>query len=155
MTFKREPFRVTPLGPVSGYRTFGQRITRRVRATCAEVGCEHWNNGWVTTVLPDSEDQALIEKACAGQVDGIRRLSDGGELCPDGFVRYHFPPETPCFKASAHRVPLAVQHYHRSGDWRGNPDGTVTTHPNIESWIAEFGEHQQRIADQRQRIGPE
>jgi hypothetical protein len=152
-----EPFRIAPQGPVSGYRSFGQRVARRVRATCAEVGCEHWQDGWVTTVLPDSEDEALIEKACAGEVDGIRRLSCGGTLELDGFIRYHFPPETPCFRASTHTVPMAVTMYHRKGDWRGNPDGVnvITVHPSVESWVAEFGEHQQRVADQRQRYGPE
>lgn len=154
MTFKREPFRIQPQGPVSGYRTFGQRVTRRVRATCAEVECEQHARGWVTSVPTGSQDEGIIVAACDGRVDGMRRQWRN-RLELNGFTEFHFPPGQPCFKASVHTVPLAVQHYHRSGDWRGNPDGTVTTHPSIESWIAEFGEHQQRIAEQRTRYGAE
>lgn len=151
---KREPFRVQPQGPVSGYRSFGQRITRRVRATCAEVECDAYANGWVTSVPTGGQDESVIVAACDGRVDGMRRQWET-RLTLNGFTEYRFPPGQPCFKASAHTVPLAVQHYHRDGDWRGNPTGVVVAHPDIRSWIDEFGEHQQRVADQRQRIGPE
>lgn len=151
----RQPFRIQPLGPVHGYRTFGQRVTRRVQATCAEVGCGAYAKGWVTTVLPASEDMATLLAACRGEIDGHRRTYTMLAL-PDGFVRYTFEPGQPCFKASTHRMPMAVVNYHRVGDWRnaGHP-GDVVTHPDTQSWVDEFGAHQQKIAEQRQRYGAE
>lgn len=152
----REPFRIQPLGPVSGYRTFGQRVTRRVRATCAEVGCEQHRDGWVTVVPPGSPDEGVLRAACEGRVDGHRRQWAEVAPTPSGFLAYSFPPGQPCLRASLHRVPVAVQLYHRTGDWRnaGSTSGLVT-HPDAQSWVDEFGEHQQRVAQQRQRYGAE
>lgn len=149
--------RIQPLAPVQGYRSFGMRVTRRVRATCEEFGCDGWAKGWFTTVLPDSEDMKLIDAACDGRVDGFTRACASAERLPDGFIRLWFEPGQPCFRASTHAIPWDVAFHHRNGDWRGNPDGkgAVVLHPDGQSWVDEFGQHQQRIKDERQRYGAE
>lgn len=149
--------RIEPVAPVTGYRSFGMTVTKRVQATCAEVECVAYLNGWHTTVLPDGEDLKLIDAACDGRVDGLKRAVTSAERLPDGFIRLWFEPGQPCFKASAHSVPWNFRFHHRNGDWRGNPDGpgAITVHPDGTSWRDEFGEHQQMIKDQRQQYGAE
>ncbi len=141
--------------PVGGFRSFGMRTTRTVSATCAEVDCPHWQNGWACVVVPGSEDAGVVEAACDGRADGRRRAWARLEPLPKGFVRIWFDPGQPCFKASTHRVPWEASWYHRDGDWRGNPSGLVVAHRNARSWVDEFGEHQLRIAGERERYGPE
>lgn len=153
--FERQINRITPAAPVQAYRSFGMSVTRRISATCAEVDCEHWLKGWITTVLPASEDEGVIIAACDGRVDGMHRAYDRRILSDDGFMRYYFPPGQPCFKASTHSVPWDFAFHHRDGDWRGNPTGLKVAHPDGTSWRDEFGEHQQRIKEQRERYGAE
>lgn len=141
--------------PVGGFRSFGMRVTKYVHATCEEFECGHWRNGWATTVTPGSDDAHLVEQACDGRADGYRRAWSRLEPLPGGFVRIWFEPGQPCFKAASHRVPWSGRWYHRDGDWRGNPSGLVVPHRDGRSWVDEFGEHQERIAGERQRYGPE
>lgn len=148
-----KPFRIDPQGRPGDYRSFGMKVQRWVSATCAEVDCPHWLNGWANTVIPGSEDVKLIEQACEGRVDGYRRAWSRLEPLPDGFVRIWFEPGQPCLKASTHKIPWNGQWYHRDGDWRGNPAGLVVAHKDARSWVDEFGEHQVRLVDQRQRYG--
>lgn len=152
-----EPFRIQPQGPVTGYRSFGMTVTKWVKATCEEFGCEQWERGWVSIVVPGSRDENVLLQGCNGRIDGLRRASSGVQTQPDGFVRYTFEPGQPCFKASTHQIPWDGRLYHRPGDWRGNPDGprAVTVHPNPQSWVDEFAEHQLRVAGQRERYGAE
>jgi hypothetical protein len=137
--------------PVSAWRSFGMRVQRYVAATCAEVDCHQWANGWATTVIPGSEDAGLVEQACDGRVDGRTRAWARLEPLPDGFVRIWFEPGQPCFKAAQHRIPWAGRWYHRDGDWRGNPSGLVVAHADARSWVDEFGEHQLKLVANHDR----
>ena len=122
-------------------------------ATCAEVDCEAYTHGWVSTMLAGSDDLAfLTQRVCRGDVDGWHRHFTT-ELAPDGFVRLTFPPGQPCFRASSHRIsverpPIFLV---RSGDWRGNPGGQHRVHTRPEHWVEDFAEHQQGLADALQR----
>jgi hypothetical protein len=137
----------------SAFRSFGMNVERYVSATCEEIDCPHWTNGWAATAIPGSEDWGLIIAACEGRVDDRRRMPASREVLPDGMVRLWFPPGQPCFKASTHRVPWSARWYHRDGDIRGNPSGLVVAHADARSWVDEFGEHQMRLAEQHRRYG--
>ncbi|MES2211355.1 MAG: hypothetical protein V4515_14425 [Chloroflexota bacterium] len=147
--------RIQPVGPVQGYRSFGMVTTRRVQATCADVMCEHNAKGWVTVVPPGSPDEGVLVAACDGRVDGIRRQWRERCVSLGGFHEYHFDPGQPCLRASTHTVPWSFAFHHRDGDWRGNPSGLVVAHPDGQSWVDEFGQHQERIVHQRERYGAE
>lgn len=147
--------RIVSAAPVQAFRSFGMTVTRRVHATCEEFGCEHWAKGWITAVPPDSPDEGVLVAACDGRVDQFRRRWTRIEVTSNGFHAYHFPPGQPCLRASTHTIPWNFAWHHRDGDWRGNPTGIVVPHPDGTSWVDEFGEHQQRIADQRKRYGAE
>lgn len=153
----RKLHRIEPVGPVTGYRSFGMTVTRRVQATCAEVDCEQHRDGWVTVVPPGSPDEGVLMTACDGRIDGLRRRWRNSFSTPNGFIEYHFPPGQPCLRASTHSVPWDFQFHHRKGDWRGNPDGpgAITVHPDGQSWVDEFGQHQEKIVHQRERYGAE
>lgn len=142
--------------PVRGFRSFGMRVTRTLAATCAEVDCAHWLKGWGIKIQRSDRDSVeLIEQACDGRADGHLRKWSRIDVLDGDFVSLWFEPGQPCFKATSHRVPWDASWYHRDGDWRGNPSGLVVAHANARSWVDEFGEHQLRIAGERQRYGPE
>jgi len=140
--------RIQPLLPAAAMQTYqvvSPLTTHWRAATCQEVGCEHHERGWATTVLPGSLEEGTIRSS------GRRWVVE--ERTEDGFLRFTFPPGQPCFRASTHRVLLDRQELflRRGGDWRGNPTGEVYRHTRPDDWIDDFGTHQQRIADQIQR----
>jgi hypothetical protein len=116
-------------------------------ASCAEVECQHYIHGWMTTVLPGSDDETLIRQSG-------RAFLPHSETMPDGFVRYTFPPGQPCFRAATHRAPLEREPLFtlRGGDWRGNPRGLAAqTYDRAYQWVDDFATHQQRLADRLNR----
>lgn len=147
--------RIVPKAPARAFKTYGMHITEREPVSCEAVDCPHWMNGYGIVVLPDSPDIGLIEAACRGEVDGRQRRHDAPQRQPDGFIRYWFPPGQPCFKASTHSIPVAARYTLRDGDWRGNPSGRIVTTGDARTWIDDFGEHQQRVVDQRRALGAE
>ncbi len=147
--------RVTPKAPAQVFKTYGMHVIEREPTSCEAAECDGYLKGWFTTVLSDSPDMGVIEAACRGEVDGYRRRHDAPEIQPDGFVRYWFPPGQPCFRASTHSIPVTARYTLRDGDWRGNPSGRSISTPNAQTWLDDFGEHQQRIVDQRRALGAE
>ncbi len=138
--------------PAQSFRSFGMTVTAYTRATCEDVDCSHWRNGWLCSVEAGSADERLIAQACDGSADGIRRQWASREQQGTS-AAYWFPPGQPCFRASTHRIPEQGRFYHRDGDRRGNPSGLIVTHSGPESWRDELGEHQLRLAGQRERYG--
>jgi hypothetical protein len=145
--------RPTPLMGVGSYKTYSlvaPRATHHRRVSCEVYGCEPFLKGFATTALPDSEEEATIRQACAGEIDGIRRPLPAFTVTPDGFHRYAFPPGTPCFRAVAHTVhndrpPIPIV---RPGDHRGDPTGGDgrRIHASTDDWVEDFAEHQDRLA---------
>jgi hypothetical protein len=114
-------------------------------ATCAEVECPQWKNGWITRVPVGSD----LDRFLAGKTHGRRFFArpgvDGGERT------YSFPEGQECFRSSTHRVPIEREPFFvvRDGDWRGNPRGTAAVNRRPDDWVDDFANHQQRIADAR------
>jgi hypothetical protein len=135
-------FRVDPQMPTANYKTYtiARPTTTHWRpATCLEVDCQHYKHGWATTVMKGSEDEALIRTLG-------KRFLETNE--PNGFVRLVFYPEQPCFRASAHRVPVEREPLYvvRGGDWRGNPRGEKRVHTRGADWVDDFATHQDKLA---------
>jgi hypothetical protein len=135
-------FRIDPQMPAANYKTYSiirPTTTHWRSATCVEVDCQHYKNGWATTVQRGSDDEALIRTLG-------RRFVETNE--PGGFVRFVFYPEQPCFRASAHKVPIEREPLYvvRGGDWRGNPRGEKRVHSNGEDWVDDFANHQDKLA---------
>lgn len=146
--------RITPALPVQAYTTFGissPLATHWKPATCAQVDCEAHLHGWATTVMPGSDDEALLLKAADGMIDGHRRRFTR-ETQPDGFIRYVFGPEQACFRAGQHRVPLERPEIYtrRGGDWRAATTGT-RRYDRADQWLDDFATNQDRIATAQER----
>lgn len=112
-------------------------------ATCEEVECAAYAQGWTADVPPDSADEARIKQVYDLE---IRRGKVTTTRTPEGFTRYHFPAGTECFRRIWHRLPLERDAIFtvRSGDWRGT-DGVIRTFKNGEQWVDSFATHQDKI----------
>lgn len=147
-----EPFRLTPAMPVTAYKTYrilSPQQTHFRPATCAEVDCPAYLNGWTTTI-----DESAVQGQ--GQAHYIRRESGRRfmeERLPTGLTRFTFEAGQRCFGSDKHQVRLDRPELYlvRDGDWRGNPTGRKREHANAADWIEDFGEHQQRLADEMKK----
>ena len=138
--------RPQPLMDAAAYKTYEMRsplATHFRPATCAEVACPHYLNGWrvhIEALTPD-----LVE---AARKSG-RRYRE--EHVAEGQTYLVFEAGQNCFRVSQHRArvdrpPLYIV---RDGDYRGNPRGTkARLHQNPANWVEDFAEHQQAIADE-------
>lgn len=142
--------RITPNMAVEAYKTYriaSPLATHWRDATCAEADCEHHRDGWQSTI-----DEATV--LGQQQAHYIRRQSGRGfteERLASGLTRFTFPAGQSCF-AGPHRVPVGRPELYvvRDGDWRGNPTGQSRT-LRPQDWIDDFGEHQNRLADQMKK----
>lgn len=110
-------------------------------ATCLEVNCQHYIHGWATTVAVGGRDEAIIRTSG-------RRFIERKQ--PGGFIQFMFYPEQPCFRATAHRVPLEREPFylvHPQGDHRTiRPGSPHRRHTRAGLWVEDFAEHQDGIA---------
>jgi hypothetical protein len=146
MVPSQEGMRIAPKLPVQAVQTFqvvSPLATHWRAATCEEVACEQHANGWRVRVEGLSAADLHTARHC-GRAFAEQRVAEG-----ETWLVY--PAGQPCFRASQHRVPVGRPelYFVRDGDWRGNPRGTAPRqHTRPEHWVEEFGEHQQRIADE-------
>ena len=138
--------RIQPLMGAAAYKTYSvvsPLSTHFRQATCAEVACPHYVNGWrvrVEALTPD-----LLHAARNSGRKYVEQPVAAGETW------LVFEAGQACFKAAQHRTrldrpPLFVV---RDGDWRGNPRGTkARLHQRPDNWVEDFAEHQQKLADE-------
>jgi hypothetical protein len=127
-------------------------------ATCAEVDCDAYLNGWVTKLDetdPDGQMMAgMLRRACrptsAPAEPGIRRYIETRD--PAGLTLFEFPAGQPCFRAepdseARHVVPLDRPELYivRGGDWRRHL-GVERVHTGADSWLDDFAENQSRLS---------
>lgn len=145
----RRLFRIDPKMPPGAYRTYqilAPASTHWRPATCAEVDCAAYLRGWSTTVDETTE-------LGARQAYYIRRQSGRGfteQRDTAGLTVFAFEPGQRCFRAGEHQVQVRPESYLiRPGDWRhlGDPRRVGSA----RAWVDDFGEHQQRIADEIQK----
>lgn len=144
--------RIQPIGPVTAYRTF--QVSRPLsshwrRATCEEVQCSNFLNGWRTYIDVTTD----LGKE---QADYIRRHSGRSfteETATDGRTAFTFAAGQACFAADGHRTPLEREGIYiaRGGDWRGNPTGEKRVHARPADWVEEFAEHQDWLTTLKER----
>jgi hypothetical protein len=139
-------FRPEPAMDPAAYKTYAvvSPLSSHFRpATCAEVDCPNYVNGWRVNneaLTPDLREAV----AASGRKYRLEVIS-----ATESWLV--FEPGQPCFKAAQHRTrldrpPLFVV---RDGDHRGNPRGTrARLHQNPGNWVEDFATHQQAIADE-------
>lgn len=142
-------FRPQPLMDAAAYKTYAMvsPLSTHFRpATCAEVDCPHYLNGWRTRV--ETLTPELLRTARnSGRHYTVEQVAQGESYLV-------FSAGQPCFKASQHRArierpPLYVV---RDGDHRGNPRGTkARLFQRPDQWVDDFATHQQKLADEIQK----
>lgn len=141
-----EPFRVPPALPaeaMKSYRIVSPQDTT-VRAACEQVGCEAWRHGWETALdesTPLGQFQAAYIRQSSGRTFREMRTATGMTV-------FRFEAGQRCF---ADHQTWPERFAVRDGDWRGNPTGRGRVHANAADWVEDFGEHQQRLKDARER----
>jgi hypothetical protein len=135
------------VAPPSAYKSYGVKLPMSGPddrpATCAEVDCGPYLNGWKTPLAVLTGDTWSWLKA-QGYRWTVERLTD-----TTGYAV--FPPGQSCFKASEHRRPIADPVYTVTRGAQGQWAGPPRVHKRAADWVEDFGEHQQRLADRINR----
>lgn len=140
--------RIQPQGRVQDYKTYqivSPLSTHWRVATCAEVDCPHYLNGWRVRVEGLPADMLHTARTSGRKFAELHVSENENWLV--------FEAGQPCFRAQLHRKLLDKQEIFvvRDGDWRGNPTGNVRRHTRPEHWVEDFDEHQDRLARQAQQ----
>ncbi len=138
--------RITPNLSVGSYQTFAIRtpVVSQRKATCEEVECSAYLNGWKTTIdegTPTGEGQAAYIRKNSGRSFKENKLESG-------LTEFIFSSGQPCFAQDSHTIvnSRAERYLVRDGDWRGNPTGRHMQHTRAEHWVEHFAEQQDKIA---------
>lgn len=149
---RRQINRLTPALPMQAYQTYALATPLRTHfqpATCAQVGCAHWRDGWRMVIDPNTE---LGRKQLSYiRLKSGRAYADVSAL-DSPLVTLLFNPGQRCF--AQHRVPIPEREpllRVRAGDWRGNPGGPTRVHVRSADWVEDFAEHQLKIIEERKR----
>lgn len=141
--------RIEPLQSPDHYKTYDMSMpvsTHWRKATCEEVGCANYQNGW-DTILPAGSDKADLVRSLKGRYHFTEFPAEGG------LVKFRFPPQ-PCFEQSRHRVPLErpARFTVARGDFRGY-FSTPRVHRRAEDWVEDFAIHSDKIRTAQERRG--
>lgn len=131
-----------PQMPVQAYKTYGilaPSATHRRKATCSEVDCPQWANGWrMGFDVSDASKAAAVNwlRLHSGRTFTTEQIGDK--------VTLTFPAGQTCF--ATHTLPLEREPLYivRGGDWRA-----VTSSPvkfNADDWVDDFANHQDKLA---------
>ena len=137
------PFRLEPQLPPAAYQTFqvaAPLSTHWAPATCAEVDCPEYLNGWRLRVEGLTDQDVHLAEHCGRKYTRV-------SVAP-GETWLVFEAGQPCFKASQHRRRLDREERFiiRGGDHRANPRGDHRE-TTASGWADDFGEHQETLAD--------
>lgn len=141
--------RIPPSGPPSAYKTYQikQPVQTHYRpASCEEVQCADYLGGW-KVILDGVLVTAQLEHAARTSGRHFHEVTE-----ENGTRALVFEAGQPCFRAGTHRVSLEREalFIRRNGDFR-TPRSATTRFKRAEDWRDDFGEHQDRIAEQVNR----
>ena len=136
--------RLDPQMPVHAYTTYQllrPKTTHYRAATCREVECEAYANGWRSVID--------ISTPLGARQANYVRLKSGRHFSSSvagTVITFTFPPGQQCF--AEHRVPLGREPLYivRGGDWRGNPRGERRVHTRPDLWVEDFATHQDKLS---------
>lgn len=140
--------RIPPKGTVRDYKTYqitAPLATHWRPASCAEVECDQYMNGWRVRVEGLPAEMVHTARTCGRKFSELEVSENEHWLV--------FESGQSCFRTKQHRVPVGKPELFvvRDGDFRGNPTGNRRTHSRPEHWVEDFQEHQARIADAVQK----
>ena len=158
----RQPFRVQPLMPVTAYKTYAvdsPLATHFRLATCEEVDCPNFLNGWGVAITPDLQGQGFddIIRHSGKQythltVAEAEARFPGTSFAGAAYV-YAFAAHQPCFYQGTQRHVLPVGRPDifsvRGGDHRATTSERRVMRP--QDWQESFTEHQDNLATKFQQ----
>lgn len=126
--------------PGNSHRTYqivAPRSTHFRPATCEEVDCAAWRNGWKTLVPDDSPQAEYIRSGGSG-----RRYveSTGHADLAGGVAEFMFEAGQKCFAADKHVVPLE-----REPLFNVRENDLTRRHTRPELWAEDMDEHLSKI----------
>lgn len=138
--------RIQPKMDPGAYKTYQVSAPTKThfrRATCAEVECPHYTNGWRVRIEGLGEDMIHTAKNSGRTWRPLAVSATENWLV--------FEAGQPCFQAVNHRKRLDREEMFivRHGDWRRT--FSSFTHANPTDWISDFSEHQDALANEHQR----
>jgi len=140
----QQAFRLDPKMPAHAYTsyTLAAPLASHWRtATCEEVQCERYLNGW--QIRKEGLDAQLLHLATHSPQRPYREV----QVAP-GETWLIYQPGLPCFEASNHRIRVEREafYYRWPGDHRGLlPGERVYQHQRPDFWVEDFQEHQDKI----------
>jgi hypothetical protein len=120
------------------------------KATCEEVGCEAFRNGYVTTV----DISTNLGRKQFYFITHSKRRSYSAQRVSVYVFKFVFPPGTICMRDYDHKLPIEREPVYlvHEGDWRGNPrGGSSYIHGRGEDWVDQFANHQISLAETLKR----
>lgn len=138
MIFTQRVSRPTPAGPSHLFKTYGFRspiATHHRKATCAEIECPAYVNGWTLRIEHLSEHEKHAAKN-SGRHWNLVRVAEGETYMA-------FAAGQPCFAAHTHTLPLdrpAIFIVGR-GDWRTFVPRQAQVHKRAEDWVDDMQTH--------------
>jgi len=137
----RSVHRVTPNMPTGNYKTYrvmSPLATHHRSATCAEVNCHAYTEGW-TYKKSDLDERLLYLVTHAGK---RYRETDF-----DNATYLVFEPGQACFQASTHTVPLDRPefYYAGQGDYRSFSTRRAQKFTRPDDWVDSFANHIDKI----------
>lgn len=145
--------RLPPTMPVGAYKTYqivSPVATHWRKATCAEVDCDHYVNGFRTRV--DERLELGQKQAHYIRKESGRRFTEDRDDA--GLTVFTFEPGQRCFASDSHKLPLERPELYltRPGDWRGNPTGERPyQHTKPEFWVEDFSINQDNLKSRMDR----
>lgn len=129
-------------GDYMTYRVVCPKVSHFGPATCEDVECVNYLNGWASMIDEGSElgrKQAHYIRSSSGRSFTESRT-------PEGLTQFTFRPNQPCFKEHVYRNELPPIFRVQGGDFRGNPLGIrPVTHKRPEDWVEDFALHQDKV----------
>lgn len=143
--------RVAPVGPSSAYHAYeivAPASTHFRKATCVEMQCSGYVNGWVSKL--DERDEQHAAMARYIRFDSKREFTEHRDSV--GMTIFKFEPGQTCFKAADHRtrIPRPEIFRHRSGDYRKRT-GPIRTFETVTEWLDRFHIDLDKIQTDKQR----
>lgn len=134
--------RAQPLMATQNYRTFAIRSplsTHHRRATCVEVECPDYQNGWYLKL------EGLPEELRYIATHSGKRYTQGEVMLPTGevFQALIFEAGQACFNAPTHTVPLGRPEFFFAGrgDYRSFSHRKAQQFDKAEHFVESFEEH--------------
>ncbi len=130
--------RAQPLMPTQAYKTFAVRSplsTHHRRATCAEVDCPDYLNGWQLRVEGLPDDLLFVARNSGRKYQELN--------VAQGETYLIFEAGQPCFRESTHTVSLERPEFFFAGrgDWRRFSHRRAQQYDKPEQFVDDFATH--------------